>query len=62
MQTLNSRSDADDFYVFLFDEEDTSTFKQATLKQKKSGKGFKLESKRVFGFWCFNAGVGFRKI
>ena len=36
----NGRNDADDFYVFLYDEEDKSSFKQATLKQKKTGKGF----------------------
>lgn len=38
---------ADDFYVFLYDEEESKS------KHKKS-------TQRVFGFWCFNAGVGFK--
>ena len=59
--TLKQKSDADDFYVFMYDEEDKQSFKQTTFK-KKGGKKFELETKRVFGFWCFNAGVGFRKI
>ena len=49
-------NEANDFYVFLFDEEE----KSFTKIKKKSTKN--SEQQRVFGFWCFNAGVGFKKI
>ena len=46
-------NEADDFYVFMYDEE---------KKQQGRYKAKKNDSDRVLGFWCFNAGIGFRKI
>jgi len=46
-KTLKSKeSDADDFYVFIYDEEDK--------------KFYPPKIQRVLGFWCMNAGIGFR--
>ena len=58
-----TNSDADDFYVYLHDEED----KSQTHFKKASGRGrgnlsMGSGSERVLGFWCFNAGVGFKSI
>jgi len=56
-------SDADDFYVFLYDEED-KTNTQTTINKSGRGRGFNrsVQTQRVLGFWCFNAGVGFKQI
>ena len=52
---------ADDFYVFIYDEQEKGGFKQQQFK-KKGKKSMAPDSVRVFGFWCFNAGLGFKKI
>ena len=49
------RSEADDFYVILYDEEE----RHKNPNHKKKSRN---EAQRVFGFWCFNAGVGFKQI
>lgn len=55
-------SDASDFYFFIYDEEDKSNM-QTQLKKKGKSYGFnKANKQRVFGFWCFNAGVGFKQL
>jgi hypothetical protein len=58
------QSDADSFYVFIYDEEEKN--QQTNFKRKKSGKGRGFEtsvsSTRVLGFWCLNAGVGLKSI
>jgi hypothetical protein len=47
--------------VFIYDEEDKQ--KQTTLKKKGRNIGFGTENyQRVFGFWCFNAGIGFNQL
>ena len=85
MNLMATHSDADDFYVFIYDEEDKTTqqnakkgtrgrvnYAQPIFKEKSCGinsySGFdadykpKSHSHRVLGFWCMNAGVGFRQI
>ena len=58
---MSESMDAEDFYVFLYDEEDKSGTNQAIIKQ--GNRGFrKGPSQRIIGFWCFSAGVGFKKI
>ena len=53
-------SDADDFYVFLYDEEDKSML---SFKKSRYSKAYESNRfQRVLGFWCFNAGIGFRHI
>ena len=32
------------------------------MNNKKKLKKHEIDTKRVLGFWCFNAGVGFKKI
>ena len=56
-------NDIDDFYLYLYDEEDT-TNNQTTFnnKKKRSGIIVRDNTTRVLGFWCFNAGIGFREI
>lgn len=56
------KSAADDFYVFIYDEEEKGP-QQAKIKNQRgrarlSRSGFT----RVIGFWCFNAGIGFNSI
>ena len=54
-------SDADDFYVFIYDEEDRAP--QTQLKKGKRSMGYeKSRFERVLGFWCFSPGVGFKQI
>lgn len=66
MDLLNSSdlkkdvSDADDFYVFMYDEEEK--FRQQKFKPKGKKVSMADEPVRVLGFWCFNAGVGFKKL
>lgn len=57
-------SDADDFYVFLYDEEDKDKYRQQKFKPKgkKASTSMVDDNLRVLGFWCFNAGVGFKKL
>lgn len=58
-------NDADDFYVFLYDQEDKTFTNQTQLKRGSGrGRGFQKNViyERVLGFWCFNAGVGFKDI
>ena len=54
----NIVDDAEDFYVFVYDEEDK------TNTQARFGKGGRRMERanktRVLAFWCFNAGVGFK--
>ncbi len=47
----------DDFYVYIYDEEE-SPGAQMVFRGKKKPQG----TTRVLGFWCFNAGIGFREI
>ena len=49
-KTPTDSNEADDYYVFMYDEDKKSKYKT------------KFDSDRVLGFWCFNAGIGFRKI
>ena len=44
--------EADDFYVFIYDEDE---------KTQKRYRSFK-DNQRVLGFWCFNAGLGFKRL
>ena len=60
-QSGQPNSDADDFYVFIYDEEDNSITGQ--MQFKKGSRGMKsFLTQRVLGFWCFNAGIGFKQI
>lgn len=56
-------NDIDDFYVYLYDEEDL-TNNQTTFNKgkKRSNIIVRDNTTRVLGFWCFNAGVGFKEI
>ena len=56
--------DADDFYVFLYDEEDRTQTQTTIKKGSGRGRGYDRHAptQRVLGFWCFNAGVGFKQI
>ena len=59
--TERQSSDADDFYVFIYDEEDRNP--QTQLKKgKKTIQYSKSNFERVLGFWCFSPGVGFKQI
>lgn len=51
-----------DFYVYIYDEDDQSN--QLHFNNKKFRKGGVQYSnqQRVLGFWCFNAGIGFKEI
>lgn len=65
--SAQNSNDADDFYVFLYDQEDkTFTSNQTQLKRGSGGRGRGYQKaavyERVLGFWCFNAGVGFKDI
>jgi len=60
VQSSNTANlDADDYYVFIYDEEDKAS-NQGVIKQ--GNRGYKRASQRVLGFWCFSPGVGFRKV
>ena len=55
-----SKDDVEDFYVFIYDEEEkdrTQIIRKATYNGQNIG-----PMQRILGFWCFNAGVGFKKI
>lgn len=62
---IPKNDDADDFYVYMFDEEDSSN-NQLTFnnqKRKKNSNIFVQKNwSRTLAFWCFNAGIGFREI
>lgn len=58
-----SNNDIDDYYVYLFDEEDMSDQMTFNQKKKKNGSMFNRGmTTRVLGFWCFNAGIAFREV
>lgn len=62
-QNQQNFNDVEDFYVYIYDEEDTSN--QGVFNYKKGNKNFgygRQITTRVLGFWCFNAGIGFREI
>lgn len=50
--------DIDDYFVFIYDEEEKGMHQ---AKMKRSG-GFGAATTRIIGFWCFNPGIGFREI
>jgi len=52
-KTPTENSQADDFYVFITDEEEK---RRSNFKKGKQH----ISVQRVLGFWCFNAGVGFK--
>ena len=59
--------DADDFYVFIYEEEIKDGMEAVFQKKKNRRKAgrknrFKADKQRVLGFWCFNPGVGFKQI
>ena len=64
-ETGNPYTDADEFYVFMYDEADDKG-NQAQLQMGRGGaRGYKkgkTKMRRVLGFWCFSPGVGFKKI
>ena len=52
----SKREEVDDFYIFLFDEEETEYF-------FRQGRKFtRKRTERVLAFWCFNAGIAFKQI
>jgi len=52
---------ADDFYIYIHDEEEQFTAKRKGFGKKSYGaRGG--EPNRKIGFWCFNAGLGMRGI
>ena len=53
-------TEADDFYVFFYDDQDDKGGKGPQTSKKHHH--LSSDSQRVLGFWCFNAGVGFKKI
>jgi len=56
-------SDASDYFIFLFDEEEVNKQLQFNPRNKKTNVMYnRVETQRVFCFWCFNAGIGFREI
>ena len=65
---MNAYSEVDDFYLYLYDEEDTTSNQgQIQFGGKKGNRrggnmGYGVSQTRVLGFWCFNAGIGFREI
>ena len=61
---MEGHSDADDFYVFLYDEEDKENNQAQLRKTSRGGMRYNkaANTQRVLGFWCFNAGVGFKQI
>lgn len=52
MKMHETADEADDFYVFMYDEDEKT---QKSYKPRK-------DYQRVLGFWCFNAGLGFKKL
>lgn len=50
--------DIDDYYIFIYNQVDKSN----QQKFNKSLTNFGASGYRVFGFWCFNPGVGFKEI
>ena len=61
---MSDYSDADEFYVFIYDEkiDNNQTQLRRGSRGFKKGKKGNVTTERVLGFWCFNAGVGFKKI
>jgi len=55
---------ADDFYIYIHDEEDTGTYQQKFKKGKRTfnTKSMARDTNRKIGFWCFNAGIGMKSI
>jgi regulator of telomere elongation helicase 1 len=56
-KTAPEQGQADDFYIFITDEEEKF---QNRKSQNRKGKHKGMQC--VFGFWCFNAGVGFKSL
>lgn len=52
---------AEDFYIYIYDEEEQFVPKRAKGGKKSYG-GRGAEANRKIGFWCFNAGLGMRGI
>ena len=49
--------------MFIYDEEDVSSIAGQMQFKKGSRGGMKsFMTQRVLGFWCFNAGIGFKQI
>ena len=49
-------TEVNDFYIFLFNEEETET------RSRKGQKTVTRKTDRVLSFWCFNAGIAFSQI
>ena len=52
------RQACDDFYVYIYDEEDSWQPQNFKKKKQTSAK----ETNRKIGFWCFNAGIGMKSL
>ena len=52
-------NEIDDYYVFIKQEEVEFDKKRKYTELEKESR---IRTARVFGFWCFNPGLGFKKI
>ncbi len=50
---------ADDFYIYIYDEEEFQ--KQQKFKSKGWGRTNDVVNRKI-GFWCFNAAIGIKQI
>eukprot|EP00347_Sterkiella_histriomuscorum_P004083 403361814 len=61
-QQQYNENDADDYYVYLYDEEDDANKQMQFNKKYKPKQFMQRTSKRILAFWCFNAGICFREL
>ena len=58
MVSTNFGSAANDFYVYIYDEEEYQ-------KQQRFTKGYRMKNivtNRKIGFWCFSAGLAMKQL